>query len=66
MYEVSALDHLNAKVDVLFQKFDKLTGSAVTPALVLLPCEVCGIFGHIGVECQLGSSIERASKLCSI
>jgi len=44
MYEVSALDHLNAKVDALFQKFDKLTISAVTPALVLSPCQNNQIF----------------------
>jgi hypothetical protein len=51
MHVVSALDHLNAKVDALFQKFDKLTVSAVTPAPVLPPCEICGKFGHTGVEC---------------
>ena len=31
MYEVSALDHLNGKVDTLFQKFDKLSVSVITP-----------------------------------
>jgi len=50
MYEVSTLDHLSAKVDTLFQKFDKLSVSVVTPALVSLPCEVCGILSHTGVE----------------
>jgi len=50
MYEVSALDHLSAKVDALFQKFDKMSVSAVTPAPVLPQCEVCGIVGHAGVE----------------
>jgi len=63
MYEVSALDHLNAKVDALFQIFDKLTISVVTPAPVLPPCEVCGIFGHTGVECQLGSTVESPEQL---
>jgi ABC-type Na+ transport system ATPase subunit NatA len=48
MYEVSTLDHLSAKVDALFQKFDKLTVSAVTPAPVSPHCEVCGIFGQTG------------------
>jgi len=57
MYKVSSLDHLNVKVDTLFQIFDKLTISAVTPAPVLPTCEVCGIFGHTGVECQLGSVV---------
>jgi len=44
MYEVSSLDHLSAKVDALFQKFDKMSVSVVTPSPVSLPCEVCGIF----------------------
>jgi len=57
MYEASALDHFNAKVDTLFQKIDKLSVSVVTPAPVSPTCEVCGIFGHIGVECQLGSVV---------
>ena len=57
MYEVSTLDHLSVKVDAHFQKFDKLTVSAVTPAPVSPPCKVCGIFGHTGVECQLGSVV---------
>jgi len=54
MYEVFVLDHLSGKVDTLFQKFDKLIVSVVTPAFVLPPCEVCEIVGHTGVECQLG------------
>jgi hypothetical protein len=48
---------LDAKVDALFQKFDKLTASAVTPAPILPPCKVYGMFGYIGVECQLGSAV---------
>jgi hypothetical protein len=63
MYEVSALDYLNAKADTLFQKFDKLSVSVVTPAPVSPPCEVCGIFGHTGVECQLGSVVESPKQL---
>jgi len=46
MYEVSALDHLSIKVDALFQKFDKMSVSNVTPAPVLRPCEVCTIVNH--------------------
>jgi hypothetical protein len=53
----SSLDHLNDKVDTLFQKFDKLTFSVVTPAPVLPPCKVYGMFGHTGVECRLGSVV---------
>jgi len=63
MYEISALDHLNAKVDIFFKKFDKLSVSVVTPSAVSPPCEVCEIFGHTGVECQLGSAIESPEKL---
>jgi len=63
MYEVSTLDHLIAKVDALFQKFDKLSVSVVTPVSVSLPCEVFGIFGHTGVECQLGSVVEIPEQL---
>jgi hypothetical protein len=63
MYEVSALDHLNAKVDTLFQKFDKLSVSVVTPAPVSPPCEVCEILGHTGVEWQLGSVVESLKQL---
>ncbi|XP_024632816.1 uncharacterized protein [Medicago truncatula] len=62
MYEVYALDHLSVKVDALFQKFDKLTVSSVTPPPASPPCEVCGMFGHIGVEYQLGSAVESPEQ----
>ena len=41
-----------------FKKYDKLSVRVVTPTPVSPPCEVCGILGHIGVECQLGSAVE--------
>jgi len=63
MYEVSSLDRLNAKVDIFFKKIDKLSVSVVTPAPVSPSCEGCGIFGHIGVECQLGSVVESPEQL---
>jgi len=47
MYEVSTLDHISAKVDTLFQKFDKLSV----------------ILGHTGVECQLGNVVESPEHL---
>jgi len=37
--------------------------SAVTPAPVSLPCEICGVFGHIGVDCQQGSAIEGVEQM---
>jgi len=58
MYEISSFDHLAAKVDTLTQKFDKMNTSVVTPAPISPPCEVYGVFDHIGIGCQLGSAIE--------
>jgi len=58
MYEVSTFDHLYAKVDTLSEKFDKLNVNVFTPAPVSPPCEICGMFGHTRVECQLGSAVE--------
>jgi len=63
MYEVSNYDHLAAKVDALTQKFEKLNVSAVTPTPASPPCEICGIFGHIGVDCQLGSTINGVEQM---
>jgi len=62
MYEISSLDHLVAKVDTLTQKFDKMNTSVVTSAPVS-PREVCGVFGHIGIDCQLGSAIEGVEQM---
>jgi len=62
-YQWTSLHRLNAKVDALFQKFDKLTINAVTPAPVLPPYEVYGICGHTGVECQLGSIVESPEQV---
>ena len=62
MYDISSLDHLAAKVDALTQKFDKMNTSSVTPAPVSPPCEVCGVFDHIDVDCQLGSAIEGVEQ----
>jgi len=63
MYEISSLYHLVVKVDALTQKFEKMNPSVVTPAPVLPPCEVCGVFGHIGVDFQLGSAIESVEQM---
>jgi len=37
--------------------------SAVTPTPVSPPCEVCGVFGHIGVDCQLGNAVEGVEQM---
>ena len=58
MYEISNFDHLTAKVDALTQKIEKTNISVVTP-----PCEICGVFGHIGVDCQLGSAIDSVEQM---
>ena len=63
VYEISSLDHLAAKVDALTQKFDKMNTSVVTSAPVSPPCEVCGVFGRIGIDCQLGSAIEGVEQI---
>jgi len=63
MYEVSNIDHLAAKVNALNQKIEKMNVSAVTPAPISPPCEVCGVFGHIGVDCQLGSAIDGVEQM---
>ena len=62
MYEVSSPNHLNAKVDAHFQKFDKLSVIVVTPAPVLPPREVCGIVGHTDIECELGIAVESPEQ----
>jgi len=36
---------------------------SVTPTPVSPPCEFCGILGHTGVECQLGSTVESPEQL---
>jgi len=63
MYEVSNLDHLAAKIDALTQKIDKMNVSAVTPTFVSPPYEICGVFGHIGVDCQLGNAIDGIEQM---
>jgi len=63
MYGISSLDHLTAKVDALTRKFDKMNTSVVTPAPVSPPCKVCGVFDHIGIDCQLGSAVEGVKQI---
>lgn len=51
MYEVGASYHLASKVDALFKKIDKLNVNVVSHNIS--PCEICGIIGHTGAECQM-------------
>jgi hypothetical protein len=37
--------------------------SAVTPTLASPPYEICCVFGHIGVDYQLGSAIEVVEQM---
>jgi len=37
--------------------------SVVTPAPVSPPCEVCGVFGHTSIECQLSSVVEGVEQM---
>ncbi|KAI5428919.1 hypothetical protein KIW84_033781 [Lathyrus oleraceus] len=67
-------DHMNAKVNVLYQKIDSFSitpSTSVTPTLVAslspatLYCEICGVNGHTGRVCQMilvgGSPQENAN-----
>jgi len=63
IHEVSNFDHLAAKVDALTLKFEKMNVSAITNATVSPPCEICGIFGYIGVDFQLGSAINGIEQV---
>jgi len=61
MNKISSLDHLSVKVDALFQKFDKINVSVITP--ISPPCGACGNLGHTSIECKLGSAVESIEQL---
>lgn len=63
MYEVSNYDHLTAKLDALTQQFEKLHVAAITSTSASPSCEICGISGHIGIDCQLGSAINGVEQM---
>ncbi|KAK2414421.1 hypothetical protein QL285_037012 [Trifolium repens] len=64
MYEISNIDHVNAKIDALTQKIESLT---TTPAAIVAAttqnCEVCGTQGHVAAECLVLTrvSLEQAN-----
>jgi len=37
--------------------------SAITPTSVSPPCEICGVFGHIGVDFQVGSAVDSVEQM---
>ena len=58
MYEISSLDHVNAKVDALTQKIENTTITPTTIVVVVaLNCKLCEVLGHATPECQLLAGI---------
>ncbi|MCI26505.1 retrotransposon gag protein, partial [Trifolium medium] len=54
MYEISGIDHVNAKLYALTQKIESLTTTpTATVAATTQNCEICGVQGHVIAECQL-------------
>lgn len=54
MNKVSNLEHMNAKVDVLYQKLDNLIITYAVNTISVTPnYKIYGVLDHIGVECQL-------------
>ncbi|CAJ2627735.1 unnamed protein product [Trifolium pratense] len=54
MYEISNMDHINAKLDALTQKIESLTNAPkATVAATIQNCELCGAQGHAIAECRL-------------
>lgn len=50
-YEVSDLDHINAEVDSLFQKYDNAILKFISPASPT--CKIYGAVGYIGTTFQV-------------
>ncbi|CAJ2633013.1 unnamed protein product [Trifolium pratense] len=54
MYEISNMDHINAKLDALTQKIESLTNEPkAIVAATIQNCELCGAQGHTIAECRL-------------
>ena len=54
-YEVNIVDLILARFDVLNQRFDKLEkGNVNAIGATNAFCEVCGLQGHIAIDCQAG------------
>jgi hypothetical protein len=64
MYEVSNYDHLAVKIDALTQKFEKINVSVISSSSSASPsCEICGVFGHFGIDCELGSVVRSPEQV---
>lgn len=62
MYEVNVFDRMNSKVDAFYQKIDNISIAPSTPTIpafiasvapATLYCEICGVNGHTGIDCQM-------------
>lgn len=60
---MSALDHINSKVETSFQKCDKMSVSVVTT--LGLTCEIYIVVGHISIACQLLAMGEPSQEVAS-
>ncbi|KAK2457130.1 hypothetical protein QL285_004433 [Trifolium repens] len=62
MYEVSGIDHVNAKVDALTQKIESLTLAPTAAVAAVQPnCELCGVPGHVPTDCQLLVGLDQVN-----
>ena len=53
-YDVDAIDHLAAKMNILTQRIDKMSMNALSTA-PSNSCEIYGYMGHTTMECQSGN-----------
>lgn len=62
LYEVNVFDHINTKVDIIYQKIDSLSialSTHVIPDLIAyvspstIYCEICIVNEHIDRDCQI-------------
>ena len=75
LYEVNLFDHMNAKVDSLYQKIDTLSIIPSTPIIptpisyvapATLNFKICKVNGHTDRDCQMiltGGSTQENEKL---
>jgi hypothetical protein len=54
---------LKVITSALTQKFETLNVNAINSTSASPSCEICGISGHVGVDCQLGSAINGVEQM---